>query len=98
MCKLIDVGYYGEYIIDLANKYILRQLCEIPANIAVAMVQAADETMNFKWTSKNLCPLFVNGVVKRWINKGFYVVSEDRDMLLAVYQHDGLFYLYKINI
>lgn len=95
MCKLIDVGYYGEYITDLSGKYIVRQICEVPASIAVAMVQAADSKIGYSWNSAKKMP-FIDGKVERWQNKGFYIVSKDRDTLLAVYQHDGLFYLYKI--
>lgn len=92
MKKEFKKGMTGTYIRDYRDVFTL--LCVIPKSVALAWV-------------KNNCPeveLFPgirgkdlteeNMVENAWLNKGFIVVEDTGDNLIAISNQDGTFYLY----
>ena len=75
---------YGEYLDDFKS---IKQLAEIPENVAVFWVQSSEICEMLKL---NLRPYYDKYGLKNWMNKGWYRVEEET----ILYNHDGRFYIY----
>lgn len=90
--SLVDLamGVNAHYLYDLGQwRFDLTRLAEIPVNVALEWVHTL--------------PIYVDGIEPPWdyrnqfMNKGWIVVKQDWDHSIALYNHDGTIWIYRIT-
>lgn len=88
--NMYNIGATGMYIHDWYKN--LQHIIEIPKEVAIQWATTIMESLNSECKNE-----IEHGI---WFNKRFIIVSINMGVIpyvIAIYNHDGKFYLYKIT-